>query len=74
MDKIQERALRFVTDDYNSSYETLLNTAEMANVTVWQMQNLYIEIYKTLANMNPPYLQSYLREAHLATPQEDLMT
>ena len=69
MEKIQERALRFGTDDYNSSYETLLNTTEMANIRVRQMQNttemanmrvrqmqnLCIEIYKTLANMNPPY-------------------
>ena len=56
-EKILERALRFVTDDYNSSYETLLNTTEMANMRVRQMQNLCIEIYKTLANMNPPYMQ-----------------
>ena len=57
MEKIQERALRFVTDDYNSSYETLLNATEMANTRVRQMLNLCIEIYKTLVNMNPPYMQ-----------------
>ena len=57
MEKIHERALKFVTDDYDSSYETLLNTTEMANMRVRQMQNLCIEIYKTLADMNPPYMQ-----------------
>ena len=57
MEKIQERVLRFVTDDYNSSYETLLNTTDLANMRVRQMQNLCIEIYKTLANMDPPYMQ-----------------
>ena len=57
MEKMQERALRCVTDDYNSSYQTLLNTTEMANMRVREMQNLYIEIYKILANMNPPYMQ-----------------
>ena len=35
----------------------LLNTTEMANMRVRQMQHLCIEIYKTLANMNPPYMQ-----------------
>ena len=35
----------------------LLNTTEMANMRVIQMQHLCIEIYKTLANMNPPYMQ-----------------
>ena len=56
MEKIQERALRFITGDHNSSCETLLNTTEMANMRV-RMQNLCIEIYKTLANMNPPCMQ-----------------
>ena len=42
MEKIHERALKFVTDDYDSSYETLLNTKGMANMRVRQMQNLCI--------------------------------
>ena len=29
----------------------------MANMRVRQVQNLCIEIYKTLADMNPPYMQ-----------------
>ena len=33
------------------------DSTEMANMRVRQMQNLCIEIYKTLANMNPPYMQ-----------------
>ena len=57
MEKIQERALRFVTGDYNSSYETLLNTTEMTNMRVRQMQNQCIKIFKTLNNMNLPYMQ-----------------
>ena len=57
MEKVQEMALGFVTDDHNSSYETLLNTTEMANMRVRHMQNLCTEIYKTLVNMNPPYMQ-----------------
>ena len=38
MEKMQEMALRFITNDYNSSYKTLLNTTEMANMRVRQIR------------------------------------
>ena len=56
-------SLKFVTGDYDSSYETLLNTTEMACMRVRQMQNLCIEIYKTLANMNPSYMQELFEKS-----------
>ena len=48
IERIQERALRFITDDYTSTYEELLINTDMASMRVRQMQNLCIEIYKTL--------------------------
>ena len=57
IEKIQERALRFITDDYLSSYETLLTSTEMTSMQIRQMHNLCIEIYKTLSNLNPRYMQ-----------------
>ena len=48
VEKIQQRALRFITDDYVSNYETLLRDTEMTTMRVRQMQNLRMEIYKTL--------------------------
>ena len=57
IERIQERALRFITDDYTSTYEELLINTGMASMQVRQMQNLCIEIYKTLSNLNPEYMQ-----------------
>ena len=57
IERIQERALRFITDDYTYTYEELLINTGMASMRVRQMQNLSIEIYKTLSNLNPEYMQ-----------------
>ena len=57
IERIQERALRFITDYYTSTYEELLINMGMASMRVRQMQNLCIEIYKTLSNLNPEYMQ-----------------
>ena len=66
VEKIQQRALRFITDDYVSNYETLLRDTEMTTMRVRQMQNLCIEIYKTLSNLNPEYMHE-LFERNLHT-------
>ena len=57
IEKIQERASRFITDDYLSSYETLLTSTEMTSMRIRQMHNLCIEIHTTLSNLNPRYMQ-----------------
>ena len=65
VEKIQQRALRFITDDYVSNYETLLRDTEMSTMRVRQMQNLCIEIYKTLSNLNPEYMHElFERNSH----------
>ena len=48
MGKMQGRALRYITDDYVSTYETLLINTGFTTMRVRQMQNFCIEIYKTL--------------------------
>ena len=65
VEKIQQRALRFITDDYVSNYETLLRDTEMTTMRVRQMQNLCIEIYKTPSNLNPDYMHElFERSSH----------
>ena len=63
MEKIPERALRFITDDYVSNYETLLINAGFTTMRVRQMQNLCTEIYKTLSNLNPQYMQELFEKS-----------
>ena len=52
LEKIQERALRFITDDYISTYENLLINTGVTSTRMGQIQKLCIEIYKTLSNIN----------------------
>ena len=56
IEKIQSRALRFIHNDYESSYDDLLIKSENVTVQVKRMQLLCIEIYKTLNNLNPWYM------------------
>ena len=57
IERIPKRALRFITDDYISEYETFLANAAMTSLHICQIQNLRGEIYKTLSVLNPNYLQ-----------------
>ena len=57
IDKIQERALRFITDDYETPYEMLMRNTETTTMRVRQMQNLCVEIYRTLSDLNPKYMR-----------------
>ena len=53
LEKIQERALRFIIDDYISTDENLLINTGETSVRMGQLQKLCIEIHKTLSNINP---------------------
>ena len=57
LEKIQERALQFITDDYRSTHENLLINTEETSMRMGQIQKLCIEIYKTLSNINPRHMQ-----------------
>ena len=56
--EIQERAIRFVKNDYESDYLTLLKSNVSVTMEVKRMRFLCIEIYKTLNDLNPEYTKS----------------
>ena len=56
IEKIQARALRFVHNDCESSYDDLLIKSETVTMEVKRMRSLCIAIYKTLNNLNPQYM------------------
>ena len=58
IEKIQERALRFLYDDYNSSYVELLVKSEKCTMHVNRLRYLCIEIFKTLKQLNPEFMQT----------------
>ena len=57
MEKIQERVLRFLHNDYKSDYSTLLKISESVSMEVKRMRYLFVEIYKTLSNLSPNYMK-----------------
>ena len=56
MEKLQYRALRLVFSDFNSSYEALLERANMPTLHVNGIRLIAIETFKILHKMLPVYL------------------
>ena len=56
IEKIQERALRFLHNDHLSSYSDLLSKSERCTMHVSRLRVLCIEIFKTLKNLNPSFM------------------
>ena len=51
----QKRALSFLYNDYEISYEELLRKSDRATMNVNRLRLLCIEIYKTINNLNPGF-------------------
>ena len=56
IEKIQERALRFIYEDYSSSYEDLLNKSRLPTLKIRRLRTMAIEVYKILNKKSPMYL------------------
>ena len=67
LEKIQERALRFITDDYSSSYEKLLNDSNTSTMAIKRVHSLCTEIFKSLNNLNAPYMKDLFHRMCLHT-------
>jgi hypothetical protein len=46
LEKVQERALRFVYEDYNSSYEELLHKAKVPSLQIRRIRTMALETFK----------------------------
>ena len=60
IDKIQERALRFVCNDYVSDYKVLLEKCNLSTIKLSMLRNLAIEVFKCVNDNDsyPEYLKS----------------
>ena len=56
LEKVQERALRFIYSDYTSSYECLLDKAQVPSLHVKRMRTMALETYKIVNKLCPPVL------------------
>ena len=51
-ENLQKRTLRFLQNDYHSSYETLFHRSGKTTVYVQNLRNLCNEIFKSLSNLS----------------------
>ena len=61
VESLQKRALRFLYEDYVSSYEELLQKAGKKTMKVDRLRSLCIEIYKFINNINPTYMNEIFK-------------
>ena len=66
VENLQKRALRFLQNEYHSSYETLLHKSWKTTVNVWNLRTLCKEIFKWLNKLNPVFLKEifYFKESN----------
>ena len=53
IEKIQERALRFIYEDLESSYESLLLKAKLPSLEIRRMRSMALECFKILHDLSP---------------------
>ena len=60
VESLQKRALRFLYEDV-SSYEELLQKAGKKAIKVKRLRSICIEIYKSINNINPMYINEIFK-------------
>ena len=61
VESLQKRSLRFLYKDYVSSYDGLLQKAGKETMKVNRLRSLCIEIYKSINNINPMYMNEIFK-------------
>ena len=62
IEKIQERALGFVYQDYEASYENLLIKAKMPTQHIRRIRTMALETFKILNGLAPPVLSNLVKK------------
>ena len=60
IEKIQERALRSIYQDYSSSYDMLVSRSQLPSLRVRRLRAIMLEAFKILNNQIPVYLSDLL--------------
>ena len=60
LEKINYRALKFVFQDLNSSYEELINKAGTGTLHISRIRSIAIETFKIAYGQSPQYLQDFI--------------
>ena len=55
VENLQNRALRFLLNDYTSTYEDILAKADRSSMNVNRPRIFCVKIYETVINLNPDF-------------------
>ena len=61
IESLQKRALRFLYNDYSTSYEGLLEKSGKVKMSVNTLRNLCVEVYKTINKLNPEFMNNIFK-------------
>ena len=64
---IHERALRFVYDDYTSTFESLLEKDKSVSIHHRNIHRAAIEMYKVINNLSPGIIQDLFQKREIST-------
>ena len=67
IERIQERALRILYNDFESDYEVLLKQSGKCTMEVRRLRTLALEIFKTLQNLNPIFMEEIFQKTKWMT-------
>ena len=65
LEKIQERALRIINKDYNSTYDNLLKISNTPTLLISRLRILLCEIFKCLKGSNPKCIRDMFEVKNL---------
>jgi len=60
IEKIQERALRFICDDYTNSYNFLLDQSKLPSLNIRRMRTMALETFKIVNKFSPEFIQNII--------------
>ena len=61
IENLQKRALRFLCNDYEISYEELLLKFPISSMNVKRLRVLCVELYKTINKLNPDFMRGLFK-------------
>ena len=60
IEKIQERSLRFIYDDYTNSYNFILDQLKLPSLKIRRMRTMALETFKILNKSSPEFIQNII--------------
>ena len=76
IENLQKRALRFLYNDHEISYEELLLKSDKATMNVNRLRILCTKIYKIINNLNTEFMRDLfsLRETNRLVPEKYMLS